>query len=196
MADNRCAMENIIIKRIFKKDFEGTTLPIAYTTESYYDVTLEKTSDGWRTEFTKKNFEKPVTHTPEEYDFPDKLFQAHRKGAFAYGAFDGEKFIGAIELYPEKWANRIRVTELWLDERYRKQGIGKRLMDVAKAEAEKRKARMLILETQSCNVNAIGFYLHQGFDLVGFLSCEYSNTDMDRKEVRLEMGWFNKTANE
>lgn len=35
-------MENIIIKRIFKKDFEDTTLPIAYTTESYYDVTLEK----------------------------------------------------------------------------------------------------------------------------------------------------------
>lgn len=50
---------------------------------------------------------------------------------------------------------------------------------------------MLILETQSCNFNAVGFYLHEGFDLVGFLSCDYTNTDLTRKEVRLEMGWFN-----
>ena len=184
-------MAPVIIKRIYKKDFEGTVLPIKYTTEEYYDVSLTHTESGWKTKFSKAKFPSPVTHTPEEYDYPDKLFQKHWKGAVAYGAFDDGKFVGAVELYPEKWANRIRVTELWIDEEYRRHGIGKRLMDIAKETARKRGARMLILETQSCNFNAINFYLHEGFDLVGFLSCDYSNADLERNEVRLELGWFN-----
>ena len=184
-------MVPVTIKRIYKKDYEGRILPIRYTTDTYYNVSLSRTEDGWRTDFSLSKFVSPVTHTPEEYDFPDKLFQKHWKGAFAYGAFDGDALVGAIELYPEKWANRIRVTELWIDENYRRQGLGKKLMDIAKVQAKKRGARMLILETQSCNTNAVGFYLHEGFDLVGFLSCDYSNTDLKRKEVRLEMGWVN-----
>ncbi len=188
-------MAPVTIKRIFKKDYEGRILPIKYTTDYYYDVSLTRVDDGWKADFSVARFPSPVTHTPEEYDYPDKLFQKHWKGAYAYGAFDGDAFVGAIELYPEKWANRIRVTELWVDENYRKRGIGKRLMDIAKAQAKKRGARMLILETQSCNFNAIGFYLHEGFDLVGFLSCDYSDSDLDRKEVRLEMGWFNRGQN-
>ena len=185
-------MAPVTIKRIYKKDYEGFVLPIEYTTDRYYDVTLTSSDKGWSATFEKKFFDSPVTHTPEEYDYPDKLFQPHWKGAFAYGAFDGERLIGAIELYPEKWTNRIRITELWIEEKYRKRGIGKQLMDKAKSRAKQRGARMLILETQSCNVNAIGFYLHEGFDLVGFLSCDYSDTDIERKEVRMEMGWFNK----
>lgn len=186
----------VTIKRIFKKDYEGYPLPIEYTTDSYYDVSLSRTEDGWKADFSVARFPYPVTHTQEEFDYPDKLFQKHWKGAYAYGAFDGEKLIGAIELYPEKWANRIRVPELWVDKNYRKQGLGKRLMEIAKAQAKKRGARMLILETQSCNFNAVGFYLHEGFDLVEFLSCDYTNTDLTRKEVRLEMGWFNDKLND
>lgn len=185
-------MAPVIIKRIFKKDFKGVKLDISYTTDSYYDVTVDRKTDGFNADFTLKKFDNPVTHTQQEYDYPDKLFQPHWAGAFAYGVFDGAKFVGAIELYPEKWAKRLRVTELWIDADYRRKGTGKRLMDIAKTQAKKRNSRMLILETQSCNVNATGFYLHEGFTLVGFSSCDYTNDDLDRKEVRLEMGWFNK----
>ena len=63
-------------------------------------------------------------------------------------------------------------------------------MDLAKEAAVREKMRMVILETQSCNVAAIDFYRSQGMDLVGVLTCDYSNNDMERKEVRFEMGWF------
>ena len=185
-------MQPALIKRIYKKDYEGFSLPIEYTTESYYDVSLSRLEGGWDIGIVKRDFEKPVTHVQEEYDYPDKLFQKHWKGAFAYGAFVGETLVGVIELCPEAWANRIRVTELWVDKDHRGQGLGRRLIDLAKAQVKKRGARMLILETQSCNVNAIGFYLHEGLALVGVLTCDYSNTDLERKEVRLEMGWMNK----
>lgn len=49
-------------------------------------------------------------------------------------------------------------------------GIGKRLTGKAKEVAVQKKRRAIILETQSCNTKAIGFYLHQGFELTSFRS--------------------------
>lgn len=73
---------------------------------------------------------------------------------------------------------------------YQKRGIGRALMEVAKEQARLERRRAVILETQSCNVNAIGFYLHEGFTLIGMDTCCYANNDLSRKEVRMEMGWF------
>ena len=72
----------VTIKRIFKKDYEGYLLPIEYTTDSYYDVSLSRTENGWKADFSVARFPYPVTHTQEEFDYPDKLFQKHWKGAY------------------------------------------------------------------------------------------------------------------
>ena len=63
-------------------------------------------------------------------------------------------------------------------------------MDLAKERARRDRRRAVILETQSCNSNALGFYLHQGFTLIGFDACCYTNDDLARREVRMELGWF------
>ena len=62
------------------------------------------------------------------------------------------------------------------------------MMAVAKEQARLERRRALILETQSCNVGAISFYLQEGFSLIGFDSCCYSNRDPERREVRLDLG--------
>ena len=72
----------------------------------------------------------------------------------------------------------------------RGRGIGKRLMNKAKEVAAAQKRRAVILETQSCNTNAVGFYLHEGFVLIGFDTCCYSNDDIERREVRVNLGFF------
>lgn len=46
---------------------------------------------------------------------------------------------------------------------------------------------MIILETQSCNENAIAFYKKTGFEIVGLDLYSYFNTDPERHEVRIEM---------
>lgn len=91
---------------------------------------------------------------------------------------------------PEEWSNRLMVTELWVCDELQGKGLGKRLMDKAKEIAVKQDRRAIILETQSCNTNAIGFYLHQGFELIGFDTCCYTNNDIGRKEVRINLGFF------
>ncbi len=161
-----------------------------YTTSEYYDVSVGKTEGGFSVTLEKRPADPLITHTSEEYDFPDSLYQPHWQKADAYGIFDNDELIGAIEVCPEEWSNRLAVTELWVKEDYRKKGVGKALMDRAKSICRERNHRAIILETQSCNTNAIGFYLHEGFELIGFDSCCYTNADIARREVRLDLGWF------
>ncbi len=130
-------------------------------------------------------------HTQKEYDFPDNLYASWWKKAKAYGVFKENQLIAAIELCPESWSNRLLITELWVDSSFRRQGIGSLLIDFAKNKTLKHNYRALLLETQSCNTTAVDFYFHQGFILFGFDRCCYQNDDVKRKEVRLNLGWFN-----
>ncbi|WP_310603290.1 GNAT family N-acetyltransferase [Anaerosporobacter sp.] len=173
-----------------KEQWKDTIIPIEYTTNQYYDVCVEKESDGYKVNIKKKDFSAPVTHYPAEYDFPDKLYEEHWEHAFAWGVLENEKLVAAIETDQELWSNRLRITELWVDKEYQKKGIGHALIELAKEQARQERRRAIILETQSCNVNAIDFYMHEGFNLIGMDTCCYKNNDLDRKEVRLEFGWF------
>jgi len=46
------------------------------------------------------------------------------------------------------------------------------------------------LQTWSCNEHAIDFYLSQGFKLIGFDSCPFSNEDVEKFNVPLKLGYF------
>jgi len=175
-----------------KEKWKGTVIPIKYTTDKYYDVLVNERDKGFTIEIEKKDFTEPVTHTPEEYDFPDKLYKDHWENPYAWGVLVNDELVAAIETDQELWSNRLRITELWVAEKYQKQGIGHGLIEMAKEQARRERHRAIILETQSCNVNAIDFYQHEGFNLIGMDTCCYKNNDLQRKEVRLEFGWFLK----
>lgn len=193
---------------LFREKWKGTVIPMRYTAMEYYDVEINRRESGFQVELERKRFAEPVNHYPEEYDFPDKLYQDHWEKAYAWGILrskaDGSIYAGnvcgeqpgpeewemvaCIETCPEEWSNRLMVTELWVHEDYRRQGIAHELMAVAKEQARLERRRAIILETQSCNVGAITFYLKEGFSLIGFDSCCYNNRDLERKEVRLDLG--------
>lgn len=182
------------IVHLLKEQWKGHIIPIKYTTNQYYDVVINKKENGFSVDIEKKNFDNPVTHTPEEYDFPDKLYEDHWENACAWGVIVNEELVASIETDQELWSNRLRITELWVAEDYQKKGIGHALIEVAKEQARLERRRAIILETQSCNINEVDFYQHEGFTLIGFDSCCYSNKDLERKEVRLEFGWFPKKS--
>ena len=97
--------------------------------------------------------------------------------------------LGYVEGTLEKWNNRYRISNICVfDSSNRHSGIGTMLMNFILAEANKSGARMVVLETQTCNENAIAFYKKMGFEIIGFDLFAYSNTDQERHEVRIEMG--------
>ena len=166
--------------------WQGYKLPFHYVSHNYYDVEIIRAGDNFNVSFVTKPFDTPFVFNPEK-DY-DKLFQPHWEQVKAWGIVEDGRLIAALETAVEEWSNRLRVTELWIDDAYRRQGIGTALMDIAVNRAREEKRRAVMLETQSRNENAIAFYLTYGFTLIGFNACEYQNNDLERKEVRMEMG--------
>ena len=97
--------------------WEGALIPMRYTAEEYFDVSIENGRDHYSIKLNKCRFDVPVCHYPEEYDFPDRLYQQHWEKAFAWGIVrergEGQEMVACIETCPEEWSNRLIVTELW-----------------------------------------------------------------------------------
>lgn len=174
-----------------KEKWKGTPILLKYTTNEYYDLETIENDDCFEVKMIKKKFNNPVTHSPEEYDFPDSLYQDHWEKAEAFGIVgENNELLACIEICPEEWSNRLMVTELWVKDELQRKGIGTALMNLAKEQAKIQKRRAIILETQSCNVRAIDFYRKQGFQLIGYDSCCYTNIDIEKHEIRFDFGFF------
>ena len=153
-----------------KEKYKGTPVPLDYRNDSYYDLEIDPLDE--------KGCTISLVRKPREAfqaNHHDSLYQEYWENAEAYGVVDDEgKVLACIEVCPEEWSNRLLVTELWVSEELRGKGVGKRLMDRAKEIALSQKR----------------FYLHQGFELIGFDTCCYTNDDIGKKEVRLNFGYF------
>ena len=106
-----------------------------------------------------------------------------------FGAFEDDQLTGFIEVNQE-WNNRLRISNIFVEEQARKHGVGSKLMAYIKAYATSLDLRGIVLETQSYNVPAIRFYQTHGFQ---FLECDlsaFSNKDIDHQEIRLEMCYY------
>lgn len=111
------------------------------------------------------------------------------RSRLAFGAFAGEELIGYVEGSPESWNNRFRISNICVFENAKRgSGVGTKLLDAIQAAAASSGARMIVLETQSCNENAIALYRKNGFEMIGFDLYAYSNDDPERHEVCFEMG--------
>jgi ribosomal protein S18 acetylase RimI-like enzyme len=121
-------------------------------------------------------------------NYHGRLFENHIEEPRVFVGVLGNRQVGWIELGYDKWNNRMRVWEFLVGQEFRKRGIGTLLMNHAVKIAKEKGARMLVLETQTNNATAIDFYLNFGFELIGFDIAAYSNEDIEKKEVRLELG--------
>lgn len=173
-------MDDIVM--LPRAQYEGYAFPFYYESELYYDVRMRDTANGFTVDFVRMPF--PQTFVKKE---TDKLFSQSADAAEAHGIFDGDKLVAILEISPVFWNNRLRILNIWVDQAYRRLGLGRRLIRFAKRAAATQGRRAVVLEVQSCNSKAIAFYLSQGFMLSGFDAYAYSNEDIEKKEVRLEM---------
>lgn len=163
-----------------KEAYWGKKFTLRYKTKGYYDI--ESTVSGFDIRYKTFGEEK-------ELSFSDVFFSEWLDDPKAFGAFEDGQLLGYVEGTLEEWNNRYRISNICVfDSSNRYSGIGSLLMKSILSEATKRGARMVVLETQSCNENAISFYKKHGFKIIGFDLFAYSNTHQERHEVRMEMG--------
>ena len=169
--------------RELDQSWKGKSFLFRYTTSHHYAVSISKTPEA-----TVIRLRREALPEPLHKSFESSLFSDWLTAPKAFGVFEGEILLGFIELSQEDWNNRLRITNLWVDENHRFQGIGKTLVAQAIESAKASGQRALVLETQSCNDLAIRFYQSCGFELIGLDTTHYQNDDIQRAEVRLEFG--------
>ncbi len=174
---------DVSIVELRKDDPYLRELRSKYLTSGYFDLAVSRGCECWRVELTLRPLEKTI-----EKNYQGKLFEDHIEEPRVFAAMLNNRQVGWIELSYHKWNNTMRVWELLVEEEFRGKGLGTALMKHAVKVAKERRARVLVLETQTCNVPAISFYLKFGFELIGFDTAAYSNEDIEKKEVRLELG--------
>ena len=167
------------IRPLPSAQYQGYPIRAVYETDQVYGVRLLER--GFFLEL--EQLETPVVKSWE-----DALFGEWLEEPVALGAFEGETLLGIVEGSPERWHNLFRISNLFVAQSARRQGLGKALLqamiDFAKQETA---CRGMILETQTCNVPAIRLYESLGFRLCRIDLTEYSNQDVERKEVRIDL---------
>lgn len=170
----------IEIIELDKESYIGQKFTLRYMTNGYYDI--ESTETGFNISY--KTFDET-----KEMSLDDVFFNEWLDEPIAFGAFENGQLLGYVEGTLEKWNNRYRISNICVfDNSKRHAGIGTLLMKSILSEAVKSGARMVVIETQTCNEIAISFYKKHGFRIIGFDLFAYSNTDPERHEVRIEMG--------
>ncbi len=165
------------------RSHKGKAILFTYTTTHYYDVRTLAYDGVGGFQLARVPFAEPQTK-----QFESSLFEDYLEEPRLFCAQEDGEWLGVAEVSRESWNNRLRVSNLWVREEWRYQGIGKLLMARVIEVARELGCRAVVLETQSCNDPAIRFYRSCGFSLIGLDMISYTNQDVTRHEVRLEMG--------
>lgn len=95
----------------------------------------------------------------------DDIAAAYADGLFLVGERDGW-IIATGALIPET-AGVARIVRMSVAPAYRRQGIGRQLLDALCAAAAAQNVQQLVLETTSTWTDAVTFYQSYGFTVVG-----------------------------
>ncbi|QIK70219.1 GNAT family N-acetyltransferase [Erysipelothrix sp. HDW6C] len=166
---------------LLRNEYDGKPLEFRYTTSHYYDI--ESAEDAL---FDMRIVRKPF-EVSQAKSFNAELFPDYIENPQVFVIRDKDLIVAYLEIGSESWHNRLRISALLVDEKYRGRGYAGALLEYAKQHALQEGYREVVLETQSCNDPAIKAYLKHGFKIKGLDLTHYSNEDIAAKEVRIEM---------
>jgi ribosomal protein S18 acetylase RimI-like enzyme len=120
-------------------------------------------------------------YPPNEVDYAAYINNPDQTVFFGYS---GEKLAG--ELVIRRWWNNFAyIEDLTVKATFKRQGVGRALMDRAIRWAKGRRLPGIMLETQNNNVAACRFYERCGFELGGFDRQLYRALNPDSHEIAL-----------
>lgn len=178
----------ITIQQIHKENHpQGKNVHYKYTSDQYYEVKVEKIGNGWCFSMQEERFSVPFVKELEE-----DIFQPHKEGSEFYIALFEGREAAVMVIQEMEWNHTLLIHDLYVKSSFKRLGIGQSLIQFAKQRAITLGVRSIILETQTSNYPAIQFYIRNGFEPVGLNTISYSNTDIQNREVRIEMGYVLK----
>jgi len=88
--------------------------------------------------------------------------------ATGYLAFDSDRYCGIVGCFlDEDDPRKADLVSMWVAPEYRRQGVGRLLIDAVQSWAADRGVKTLLLMVTSCNQDAVEFYMRIGFSMTG-----------------------------
>lgn len=106
---------------------------------------------------------------------------------FSVGAFAGDELVGIGLAERRAWNATLWIWEYHVHRDWRRQGIGRQMLQALEQLARDAELRVIGLETQNTNVPAIDAYRRMGFEVEGIDLSFYTNTDTLDGEVAIFM---------
>ena len=170
----------MIIRELDYEEYKGQKYQAEIVSDRY--LSIEPAGEGFDIRWV-------MSDEPLRMSVNDSILSDWLDHPKAFGAFEGDKLIGFVEGFLEKWNNRYRISNICVfDSADRRSGTGTKLMETILEEAIRSGARMAVLETQTFNYKAVSFYQKNGFEIIGFDRYAYSNRGPEEHNMRLEMG--------
>ncbi len=181
----------ITIERLTDLDPEDLRrLGGGYTSPARYEV--RKTETPAHTAITLDLVPLETPYVREwPYDDEEVLNYARivREDGLSMGAYHDGRLIALAIAEAHPWNRGLWVWELHVDPAYRRQGIGRRLLEALAEKGRAAGLRLMVCETQNTNVPAIAFYRRTGFTLDGIDLSYYAGCEdaLSRDEVAIFM---------
>ena len=170
----------MFIKKLDYEKYKGRKYQAEILSDRF--LSIEPEGDGFDIRWI-------MSDEPLRMSINDDMLQDWLDHPVAYGAFEGDRLLGFVEGFLEKWNNRYTIANICVfDSADRRNGVGTKLIETILDEAVRSGARMAVLETQSYNFKAISFYKKNGFQIIGFDRYAYSNRGPEEHNMRIEMG--------
>ena len=171
------------------------SIPMHFDCESVYAI--KRINNGLGGILFEETPVEPYLRELDFYDPPETWRRFDTSHWAFYMAYDGELPVGGAAVASKTkevdlLCGRDDITLLWdirVDDRYKRQGVGAELFDLAVRWSRDKGFRQMKIETQNNNVAACRFYHKQGAYLCAF--DEYSSyTDLTSKEHEFGMMWY------
>ncbi len=150
------------ITELDRRDYDGFELVMGYDTSFYYALRER----GGGTMVTWELVKTPCRRHHVEWAV--RLFDRRWEDPRVYAVWDGQTMAAVMEITPERAADRLRISSLYVDENYRRQGVGRMLVTRASEIAAGQRRRCLTARVRSDNWGAVAFGAEMGMGIVGF----------------------------
>ena len=122
----------------------------------------------------------------EEKEAPVEKYRDSLPTVYTFGAFDNGSLVGVVTLFPEgkrKMKHRASIFAMYVSESVRGQGVGKRLVEAAIAQArELGGIEQIHLQVVTSNESAIRLYSSLGFEVYG----------LEKRALRIEDTYYDE----
>lgn len=145
-----------------------------YETDRIFAVSTITIGNSFEFNLREKNqyYRKTWEINSDDIDNLNKIIEQEN----SFGAFENGELIGWAICDFREWNNSLFIKNILVDEKFRGQSIGKLLIKNINRKARDLRCRLVELETQNTNYQAIQFYQKAGFTITGINTKLYKNS--------------------